>query len=184
MASVSLTITRDGRRVVTTSESGPTVIRDARTLRPLRRLAAGAEQAALGPDDRTLLLGDRDGSVRFLDLVTGEVTKGSGRHDGAVVRTAFSADGDTAVTAGEDRRAIVWNVRGAAAVETLEGHAGQITGLAISRDGRTLYTSSLDGAVVMWDLAGDRRLGRPFAIGRSEASFDPIAAVLEPRAEP
>ncbi len=176
-ATVSLTITRDGRRVVTSSESGPTVVRDARTLRPLRRLAAGAEQAALGPDDRTLLLGDRDGSVRFLDLVTGEVTKGSGRHDGAVVRTAFSADGGTAVTAGEDRRAIVWNVRRAAAVETLEGHAGQITGLAISRDGRTLYTSSLDGAVVIWDLAGDRRLGRPFAIGRPEAS-GPFAAVL------
>src|SRR5215210_2462300 len=178
VATVSLMITRDGRRAVTTSESGPTVIRDARTLRLLRRLPAGAEQAALGPDDRTLLLGGRDGSVRFLDLVTGEVTKGSGRHDGAVVRAAFSADGCTAVTAGEDRRAIVWNVRRAAAVETLEGHAGQITGLAISRDGRTLYTSSLDGAVVIWDLAGDRRLGRPFAIGRPKASNVPIAAVF------
>ena len=53
----------------------------------------------------------------------------------------------------------MWNVRRAAAVETLEGHAGQITGLAISRDGRTLYTSSLDGGIVIWDLACDRRLG-------------------------
>ena len=123
--------------------------------------------------------------MRFLDLVTGTSRTASGRHDGAVVRAAFSADGRTAVTAGEDSRAIVWNVRRAAAAETLAGHAGQITGLAISRDGRTLYTAALDGKVVIWDLAGDRRLGRPFAIGpaRSErrSRRSPLA---EPRAEP
>ena len=79
---------------MTSFEGGPTVIRDARTLRPLERLAGRrAEQAALSPDDRTLLLGGRDGSVRFLDLVTGKVRIASGRHDGAVVHATFSADG-------------------------------------------------------------------------------------------
>ncbi len=68
---VTLMLTRDGRRVVTSFEGGSTVIRDARTLRPLRRLPLGAERAALSSDGRTLLVGRRDGSVRFLDLVTG-----------------------------------------------------------------------------------------------------------------
>ena len=77
-------LTSDGRRVVTSSEGGPTVIRDARSLRPLKRLPVGAETAALSPDDRTMLVGGRDGSVRFLDLVTGNVRRASGRHDGAV----------------------------------------------------------------------------------------------------
>ena len=71
----------------------PTVIRDARTLRPLRSLPVGGDAAALSPDGRTMLAGGRDGSVRFLDLVTGSVSTGLGRHDGAVVKATFSADG-------------------------------------------------------------------------------------------
>ena len=155
----------DGARVVTSVEGGPTVIRDARTLRPLARFAAGGATAALGPDDRTLLLGGSDGTVRFLDLATGRVRRASGRHVGAVVRATFGASGRIAATAGEDKRVIVWDVVAAAARDTLDGHAGQITGVEISPDGGTLYSSGFDSRVVVWDLAGARRLGRPFSTG-------------------
>jgi WD40 repeat protein len=159
---------------VTSRAGGPTTVRDARTLarvseleqmpRPLVRFPAGGDQTALSPDDRTLLLGGQDGSVRFLDLATGKVRAASERHDGAVVSAAISADGRTAVTAGEDRQVIVWNVQRAVARETLAGHAGDVTGLAISHDAETLYTAAQDGTVLIWDLAGDRRLGRPFDV--------------------
>ena len=109
----ALKFTSDGR-VVTSRAGGPTTVRDARTLarvseleqmpRPLVQLPAGGDQTALSPDDRTLLLGGPDGSVRFLDLATGKVRAASERHDGAVVRATISADGRTAVTAGEDRQ--------------------------------------------------------------------------------
>ena len=172
---VTLMLTRDGRRLVTTRSDEDTVIRDASTLRSLRRLPVGAEQAALSPDDRTLLVGGRDGSVRFLDLNTDNVRRASGRHAGAVVESAFSEDGRTAITAGEDGQLIVWDVKRAAAGETLEGHAGQITGLALSRDSSTLYTTGLDGKVLIWDLAGARRLGRSFQAGRNNADMPRFA---------
>ena len=172
---VTLMLTRDGRRLVTTGFDEDTVIRDASTLRSLRRLPVGAEQAALSPDDRTLLVGGRDGSVRFLDLNTDNVRRASGRHAGAVVESAFSEDGRTAITAGEDGQLIVWDVKRATAGETLEGHAGQITGLAISRDSSTLYTTGLDGKVLIWDLAGARRLGRSFQAGRNNADMPRFA---------
>ena len=41
---------------------------------------------------------------------------------------------------------------GAAAVETLEGHAGPMVGAAVDRRGRTLYTAAGDGTVITWDL--------------------------------
>jgi hypothetical protein len=82
-----------------------------------------------------------------------------------VVEASFSADGAFAITASETDRVIVWDVKHAAAGETLEGHAGKITGLAISHDSQTLYTVALDGKVIIWDLAGARRLGRPFKLG-------------------
>jgi len=178
-------------RLVTIGPRGLTEIRDPRTLRVVRRLDAGADVSALSPDGRTLLLGERDGSVGFLDLGTGRVRPGSGRHAGAVVTAAFSSDGRTAVTAGEDNRAIVWHVPGAAAVETLSGHTGTVTGLALSHDGRTLYSASLDGRILVWDLGGARRLGRPFTIDRAggggamylNGAFVPVASALSPDGE-
>jgi WD40 repeat protein/DNA-binding SARP family transcriptional activator len=156
----------DGRRLVTTySDATETVIRDARTLRPVRRLPVGGSHAALSPDDRTLLVGGRDGSVRFVDLVTGRVRVASGRHGAVVERGVFSADGRWAITAGKDDRLVVWDVRGAAAGEVLAGHSGRVTALAVSGDSRTLYSTALDGQVLVWDLAGMRRLGRPFKVG-------------------
>jgi WD40 repeat protein len=180
--SVSITpiFMRDGTRIVTSDEGGPTVVRDARTLRPLTRFAAGGERAALSPDDRTLLLGGADGTVRFLDLVTGRVRTASGRHVGAVVSATFGTSGRVAATAGEDKRVIVWDVAAAAAGDTLDGHAGQITGVEISPDGGTLYSSGFDSRVVVWDLAGDQRLGRRFSTDSAGDGFTPGTMMLAP----
>jgi WD40 repeat protein/DNA-binding SARP family transcriptional activator len=162
-AFVNLMVTSDGRRLITTSSADDTVIRDAETLRPLRRLRVRAARAALSPDDRTMLIAGRDGSVRFLDLDTAELTL-AGRHEAAVADATFTLDGRRAVTAGADGRAIVWDVGRAIATETLAGHADKIAALAITRDDSTLYTAGLDGKIFVWDLAGTRRLGRPFDI--------------------
>src|SRR5262249_34378802 len=98
----TLMLTRDGRRAVTTVGEGPTVIRDARSLRPLNSLPVGAETAALSPNDRTILFDGDNGSVRFVDLVTNKTRKTSERHDGTVTATAFTPDGTSAITAGQD----------------------------------------------------------------------------------
>jgi WD40 repeat protein/DNA-binding SARP family transcriptional activator len=176
-------LTRDGRSIVT-SVAGRTETRDARTLRRLSHRPVGADVVALSPDDRTLLLGGRDGSVRFLDLASGRVRTAAGRHGGPVVGATFGPGGRTAATAGEDNRVIVWDVRRGAVAETLEGHAGRTTSLAISRDGRTLYTGGLDGKLVVWDLAGTRRFDRAFPIGRvapaAFGSFPFMSTALSP----
>jgi WD40 repeat protein/DNA-binding SARP family transcriptional activator len=161
-----LMLSRDGRRLVTTNSAATeTVVRDARTLQALRRVPVSGSHAALSPDDRTMLVGGADGSIRFADLVTGEVRTANDRHDDLVERGIFSADGRFAVTAAKDGRIIIWDVRRAAAAEVLAGHKGRITALAISHDSSTLYSSALDGKVLVWDLAGTRRLGRPFKVG-------------------
>jgi WD40 repeat protein len=158
--------TRDGRALVTAdSAEGDTVIREARTLRVLRRVPVSDQYTALSPGGRTLLLGGADGSVRFVDLQTGKVRVASGKHDGVVERGIFTADGRFAITAATDDRIIVWDVRHAAQGEVLTGHHGRITALAVSRDGTTLYSSALDGEVLIWDLSGRQRLGRPFKVG-------------------
>jgi WD40 repeat protein/DNA-binding SARP family transcriptional activator len=154
-----------GKRLLSSSASTRTAaLRDAVTLRPLRRFRVVSRPGAstVSPDGRLAAFGGADGSVRFLDLRSGKVRRASGRHDAPVRDARFTPDGRTLVTAGDDANVIVWNVADASARETLEGHAGLIREVAVSPDGKTAYTASVDGSVIAWDLAGTRRLGRPF----------------------
>ena len=152
-------------RLLTSSESTPAVtLRDAATLRPLRRFPVDAPAGAstVSPDGRLAALGAPDGSVRFLDLRSGKLRRASGHHDAPVRDARFTPDGRTLVTAGADAKLILWNVPHASASETLDGHAGPVREVAVSPDGETAYSASLDGSAIVWDLAGTRRLGRSF----------------------
>ncbi len=157
-------VLRDGRRIVTSVVDGPTIVRDARSLRPLRTVAVRASAIALSPDDHTLIAGAGAGSVHFVDLISGDVRVATGGHGGAVASAAFSSDGRTAATGGADNRVQVWNVVRAEAGESFAGHSAVVREVAFTHDSRTLFSAGLEGNVLMWDLAGDRRLGRPFAI--------------------
>ena len=147
------------------------VLRDPRTLRPLRSFPATAVMGALSPDGRTFAAGGADGSVRLLDLRSGRVRTASGRHDAMVRGAQFTPDGRLLATVGDDAKVIVWDVKAATAVETLAGHAGPVIGLAIDRGARRLDTAAGDGTVITWDLAGDKRLGRPFDAGRTSGDY-------------
>ena len=171
----------DGRRLITAGD-GEVVVRDAATLQVRRRYRVAGETEprwaagfALSPDDRTLSIGERDGSVRLLELRTGAVRTASGRHDDGVGAAQFTPDGRTLVTGSEDDNVIVWDVRQAAAGETLSGHSSGVESLRITRNSRTAYTAGLDGRVFIWDLVGRRRLGRPF---KASAGGDAFAGAV------
>jgi WD40 repeat protein len=152
-----------GARLVTSSSAqDATVIRDATTLRPVRRLRGGGASATLSPDGRVVALGGADGSVRLLDLHTGVLRVATDRHDAAVTDLRFTSDSRMLLTAGGDGRLVAWNVADARRIDTFAGHASSISSVAMAPDGRTAYTAGQDGALIAWDLAGSRRLGRLF----------------------
>lgn len=147
------------------------MIRDAATLRAVREFPVAGTVAALTPAGRLVAFGRRDGSVRLLDLRTGEQVTAEGRHEGSVTAMRFSADGRRLVTAGRDERLIVWDTMRRAAVETLQARGrGLVFDLAVTADGRSAYSVGRDATVVAWDLDGARRLERPLrAAGGSPA---------------
>jgi WD40 repeat protein len=180
-----LLITNDERRMVVVGD-GEITLRDATTLSVLRRFPGigpsasltslknqaitGSSSYALSSDNHTLSFGTESGSLRLLDLRTGETRTAAGAHEAGVRDANFSPDGRQLVTTGEDGVVIVWNVRTAAAAETLRGHAGPVFSPQVTRNGATLFTASEDGTVFVWDLSGRRRLGRPFRIGAGPTS--------------
>jgi WD40 repeat protein len=160
-------LTSDGRRLIV-PEDDEVIVRDADSLRDLRRIPArlGAPTAlALSPDDRTLVVGRADGSLRLLDLRSRATATAPGLGSAAVQLVAFTPDGRTAVSADFEGGVTSWDLPGAEAVETLAGHRREVRSFAVTGDGATLYSAGHDQRVFAWDLAGDRRLGRPFHAG-------------------
>ena len=153
-----------GGRIVTAADDA-TVVRDATTMRPLRRFAAAEDAIAISPTAGLVAFGTEDGSVRLLDLRTGALRRAAGRHEGPVVAIRFSSRGDRLVTAGGDERLIVWDPRRATVVEQLAtGGTGLVQGIAITRDGGTAYSAGRDGTVIAWDLTGEERWERRVAV--------------------
>jgi WD40 repeat protein len=168
------------RRVVTAAKDATTV-RDAVTLRPLRRFPAGGEATAFSRAAGLVAFGAQDGSLRLLDVRTGALREAAGRHEGPVAAMRFNSRGDRLVTAGADERLIVWDPRRAAAVETLAARGiGLVQDLEVAADGRTAYSAGRDGTLISWDLTGERRWERRFEVRSATRQWrSPFAATAD-----
>jgi WD40 repeat protein len=66
---------------------------------------------------------------------------------------ALSADGQTIVSASDDKTLKVWDGRTGQERFTLTGHTGEVRGCALSADGQTIVSIS-DETLKVWDAAG------------------------------
>ncbi|MGF1596993.1 MAG: protein kinase [Acidimicrobiales bacterium] len=131
-------------------------------------LPGGAFGAAFAPDGRRLAVGDGAGSLHLFDLPAdgwaageraAEVTSVRG-HEGAVFDVAWSPDGTTVASIGDDGMVVLWNPADAAPVATLGRHRGAGRSVTFSPDGARLVSSDQgdengEGAsVLVWNVAG------------------------------
>jgi WD40 repeat protein len=79
-------------------------------------------------------------------------------HVGAIYAIAYSLDGRTLASAGEDKTVKLWDVTTRREIRTLAGHDGAVTGVAISRDGRLLASCGADGRLMVWDIATGQKV--------------------------
>ncbi|NEP06443.1 MAG: protein kinase, partial [Okeania sp. SIO4D6] len=77
-------------------------------------------------------------------------------HGDQVRTVAFSIDGQTVVSGGEDNSIKVWTLKTGSEPRTLGGwmfsHSGWVQEVALSSDGQTLVSGSNDGTVKVWNL--------------------------------
>lgn len=74
-----------------------------------------------------------------------------GGHTDYVNDLGFSLDGAQIVTAGRDRKAILWDLATGKPLLILSGHNGPVNSVDISSDGTLIATGSSDGTARIWD---------------------------------
>lgn len=117
-------------------------------------VAIGAGMHMISQSISELSIGDN--SVMVFSLV-GEMPRlhRFRGHELAVLGVDFSPDGKLLATAGADRTARLWDLKGGAEVATIRGHAAEVGTTAFSHDNKFLATASYDLTMKVWDVASD-----------------------------
>jgi WD40 repeat protein len=139
----TLAVSPDGRFVAAWKGLTP---RDVEDLSPGR---AGG-RATKVEEHRFQLERQSNTVVRVWDLADGRVVADLAGHAMAVRAAAFSRDGKTFATAGEDGVIKFWDVVTGAEKATLNAHADGILTLAFSQSSRVLASAGRDGEIAVW----------------------------------
>jgi WD40 repeat protein len=92
------------------------------------------------------------------DDVTVELLALEGHTD--EVRCVFTADGQSALTAGRDGVVCLWDLGTGREARRFKGDAGPVQSLALSADGTRAVTGSANGLLVLWDVKSGTVLRR------------------------
>jgi len=125
-------------------------------LQPVRAHRDTVSTIAFSPDTRALLTGSFDATGRVIDVARGEATGHTLSHQSGLTAVAFTPDGTRAVTAGRDRRVLVWETSGWSLLHRFTLARAHALLIAASPDQRFVALGLTDGAVVVIDsVRGD-----------------------------
>jgi mitogen-activated protein kinase organizer 1 len=87
-----------------------------------------------------------------------------GGHKGSVNIAAFNADGNYCLSAGDDRRILLWNPRretdADVPIKLYTGHNERVLGLCVAHDNASFASCGGDRSVFVWDVPSGRVLRR------------------------
>jgi WD40 repeat protein len=112
--------------------------------------------AAVSPDDRFLVTGDRHGAVKVWDLTTKDLVASLPAHTNEVQRAAFSPDGHTLATCSSDATVRLWDVATWTERARLRGHLASVLAIAFSPDGKWLASAGRGEHIALWELPQGR----------------------------
>src|SRR5205807_4132627 len=95
------------------------------------------------------------GYITVWDVAAAKPGRAFVGHKEWVGSVAFSPDGRTLATGGNEGSLILWEVRTGSRRHQFTSHESWIASVAFSPDGRRLAASSPEAPVYVWDVAGD-----------------------------
>ncbi|KAJ3776219.1 WD repeat-containing protein 61 [Lentinula raphanica] len=113
---------------------------------------------SFSPDGRRIALSSEIGHVFILDVESNTFVNTFTSHAMSVRSVAWSPDSSLLMSASEDKRLILYDVRASSgnaggAVATFSGHSSWVLCADISPDGRYGLSGSADKSIKVWDIA-------------------------------
>ncbi|TCD60150.1 hypothetical protein EIP91_010633 [Steccherinum ochraceum] len=112
------------------------------------------------PDGTRVAMSSDAGQIYIFDLASEKLLSTYTSHAMAVRSIAWSYDSQLLVTASEDKRLTLHDVRyspsgkpGSGAVATFAGHSSWVLSADISPDGRLVVSGSADKSIKVWDIS-------------------------------
>jgi len=119
------------------------------------------------PDGTRLASASGDGTIKIIDVVSGEVVLELQGHEGGVECVAvcrYSKDGKDCVrlvSGGADKTVRVWDARMGKCEQVMRGHGAGVTCVAVAPDGKSVVSGSTDTTLRLWSMETGAAIGSP-----------------------
>jgi WD40 repeat protein len=194
---ISLDFSKDGTLLASGSRDGTAIIWSTTTWKETKRLqnvepnpppgqvVDHVEDVAFSPNAKTLAMASRDGTVRLLNVDTGDLLESLKGHSSAVTAVAYSPDGRTLASGSADQTVRLWNVETWRELMQLDPGSvelGTVRTLAFAPDGKHLLAGGLRANIwsansAVWNDA-DRAAEKLRLLLRSNAEFQSRIRIL------
>ena len=147
---------------------------DAQTGSLLKTLESEGEvfSIAFSPDSKQVVTGcgssggsgtfkrSEMGRVQVWNTETGDTVWSKSAHAAACLAVAYSPDGRTIASGGNDNAVRLWNANAGTLKTMLEGTGVNVSAVTFSPDSNTLASGGSEGEVVLWEVASGKSLRR------------------------
>jgi WD40 repeat protein len=107
---------------------------------------------AISPANDKVAVGCSNGKLKIYNIPGGTLANEINAHLSWVTTVAYSPDGNTIVTGGNDYRVKIWSNTGTL-LFTCVGHTGDITNVKVTPDNNFVVSSSKDDKIKIWNIA-------------------------------
>ena len=157
-AAAGAAISPDASRAVVIEQGRARLVETAsgRTLHVYQH--PGVRSAAISADNRRVVTGGADDTVRVWSGQSGRRIHTLTEHTGNAVAVAFSPDGEFVASASADGTGRVWRTRDWGLNSVLTGHTNALTNVSFSADSEQVVTTGLDGTARVSDIKSSDEL--------------------------
>ncbi len=111
----------------------------------------------ISSDNRYMVSGSDDKTVRLWDVNSGKLLKTLNGHSDIVLSVVISSDNRYIVSGGYDTVKL-WDFKSGKLLKTLNGHSDSVASVAISSDNRYIVSGGWDKTVQLWDVNSGKLL--------------------------